>query len=64
MTVLAKEELLKWLEKEEDIDCLNKVQEIKVKAEEQKKEFNLRVANGLSLEEFRQEMHQRIKSWE
>lgn len=33
-------------------------------SEEEQKEFDLQVANGLTLEEFRQEMHKRIKSWD
>lgn len=64
MTTIAKKELLKWLENEEDIDYLNEVQKIKMKSEEQKNNFYLRVENGLSLEEFRHEMHKRIKSWD
>lgn len=32
--------------------------------EEQQKQFDLQVTEGLTLEEFRQEMHKRIKSWD
>jgi len=60
----TKDELIKWIEKEENPLYLNQVREIKSKAENWKKELDDKVANGLTLEEFREEMHKRIKSWD
>ena len=59
-----KEELINWIVKEENIIYLNKVEEIKSEAEQSRKEFDKKVASGLTLEEFREEMHKRIKSWD
>lgn len=59
-----KEELINWIVKEENTIYLNKVEEIKLEAEKSRKEFDEKVASGLTLEEFREEMHKRIKSWD
>ncbi len=60
----TKEELIKWIEREQDTDYLNKIQRIKTEADSKRKEFDRRVSDGLTLEEFRQEIHKRIKSWD
>lgn len=64
MNTVSKQELINWLRREKNSDYLNKIQMIKDEAESQKKEFDQRVADGFTLDEFREEMHKRIKSWD
>lgn len=66
MAAIVKEELIKWLEKEENTDYLNKVQSIKNEAEAHKKDFELRVAKAYKPEQARTILHQHIESlpWE
>ncbi|MDR2205088.1 MAG: hypothetical protein LBE36_02865 [Flavobacteriaceae bacterium] len=59
---MAKEELIKWLSTEENLDYLNKVQQIKEESEYQKKDFTDRVAKAYTTEEARSILHKHIES--
>lgn len=62
MTAIVKEDLIKWLEKEENTDYLNKVQSIKSEAEARKKEFDQRAAKAYIPEDARAILYQHIES--